>query len=325
MKLAPVVASVIAPLVLACSAADSGAAPDAGPIALTSENNYRTTASLSLPTVVTGSGVDLDICWPNLTTDMQCHAVAPQADIDNVAFLRLLHVTAEQAQLKLVSGDISQSEIDGYVEFHTENQGTCAKLSQFSFMGTKVDVLAEYQESADETYLLLFSHGLQRGIGARGMMFLKPTAASTNTKVDAVPACGALTFAADLSSVVKVPVKPTGPWIVDWRGVKKDGQGGEVIYSTLDKLLIGYYQGKTVKDIEAKFFDLELMATSLWDLALTGGYTADLSQAVKRNTQEPFTGFTAPDGLWLLGLTCSTCQNPAPVILTVLDPSGGGK
>jgi hypothetical protein len=27
--------------------------------------------------------------------------------------------------------------------------------------------------------------------------------------------------------------------------------------------------------------------------------------------------------VWLLGLTCSTCQNPAPIVLTILDPGAG--
>jgi hypothetical protein len=78
----------------------------------------------------------------------------------------------------------------------------------------------------------------------------------------------------------------------------------------------------TAADIQAKFFDLELMATSLWDLELAGGFTADLSQAKDRKTGAPFAGFGQGAGIWLLALICSTCSNPAPVILTVLDPSG---
>ncbi len=322
--LAPVVVLVA----VGCSqSSDSGGGRDGGAsIVLANENNYQSTASLSLPTVETASGADLDICWTNIASDMQCHPVAPQADIDNVAFLRLLHLTEAEAEVKLVSGEITQSQIDGYLEFHTENQTTCTKLSQFSFLGTKVDVLAEYQESADETYLLLFTHGPQRGIGARVMMFLKPLATSTNTKVDAPSGCGTLEFTADIASREEAQVPVTGPWIVDWRNVTADGQGNEIIYSTLDKLLLGYYQGMTVADIQAKFFDLEIMATSLWDLGLAGGYTADLSQAVDRKTGAQFAGFGgAADGVWLLALTCSTCQNPAPVILTILQPSAGKK
>ena len=308
-----------------CSQSGSpGRRNDAGPsILLGNQNNYRSAASLSLPTVETASGADIDICWTNLASDMQCHTVAPQADVDNVAFLRLLHLTEAEAETELVSGAITQSNIDGYVEFLTGNQTTCARLSQFSFLGTKVDVLAEYQESSDERYLLLFTHGLQRGVGARVMMFLKPVSTSTNTRVDAPSGCGELAFTADMTSSEKVPVPTAGPWIVDWRGVTRDGQGNQVIYATLDKLLLGYFQGATVADIQAKFFDIEIVATSLWDLDLSGGHTADLSQAIDRKTGAPFTGFDLGAGVWLLALTCSTCQNPAPVILAILEPSEG--
>jgi hypothetical protein len=309
---------------MGCSqSGDSGGGRDAGAsIVLANKNNYRSTASLTLPTVETASGVDLDICWTSIATDMQCHPVSPQADIDNVAFIRLLHLTGTEAEAKLVSGGITQSQIDGYVEFRTENRTTCTKLSQFSFLGTKVDVLAEYQQSTDETYLLLFTHGVQRGVGARVMMFLRPLATSNNSKVDAPSGCGTLNFTADLTTPEKVQVPATGPWIADWHRVTVDGQGNEIIYATLDRLLLGYYQGMTVADIQAKFFDIEIMATSLWDLDLAGGYTADLSQAKDRKTGEPFAGFGQGAGIWLLALMCSTCSNPAPAILTVLDPSG---
>jgi hypothetical protein len=314
-------------VVAGCSqSTDSGGGRDAGPsIVLGNNNNYRSTASLTLPTVETASGADLDICWSNIATDMQCHPVSPQTDIDNVAFLRLLHLSASEAQVKLVSGGITQSQIDGYVEFRTENRTTCTKLSEFSFLGTKVNVLDEYKESTDETYLLLFTHGVERGVGARVMMFLRPLATSANTKVDATSGCDTLKFTADLTAPERVRFKAAGPWIADWHGVTVDGQGNEIIYSMLDRLLLGYYQGMTVADIQARFFDLELMATSLWDLELSSGYTADLSQAVDRKTGASFSGFAShtTDGVWLLALTCSTCQNPAPVVLAVLDPSEG--
>jgi hypothetical protein len=38
----------------------------------------------------------------------------------------------------------------------------------------------------------------------------------------------------------------------------------------------------------------------------------------------PFAGFSRNDGIWALGLLCTTCQNPAPVVLTILEPSDGG-
>ena len=73
---------------------------------------------------------------------------------------------------------------------HRSQRTTCTKLSELSFFGTVIDVPSEYIESADYTYLLLFAKGTTPGQGARTMMFLNPTAASTNTAVDAPTGCG---------------------------------------------------------------------------------------------------------------------------------------
>jgi hypothetical protein len=63
----------------------------------------------------------------------------------------------------------------------------------------------------------------------------------------------------------------------------------------------------------------------LWDLPLTAGRTADLALATDRASGAPFPGFDRPDaGIWMLALTCSRCQTPAPVVLTILAPGGGG-
>jgi hypothetical protein len=65
------------------------------------------------------------------------------------------------------------------------------------------------------------------------------------------------------------------------------------------------------------------METKLWELPLTGGRTADLSKATLRGSGTAFPGFsTTEPGVWMLGLMCSTCQNPAPLLLTVVEPAG---
>ena len=296
---------------------------DGDVIQLGSENNYRATGSLSLPTVETAPGTDLDICWTNVTTDLQCHPVSPVADLDNVGLVRFLHLTQDQVQAKLLAGELKQSEVAGYVDFRTDHSVTCARLSQLSFFGTPLDVAAEYQESSDETYLLLLTQGTLPGVGARVMMFLKPTATSTNTRVDAPSGCGLLGFSADLTSLTPVVVPAAGPWTVDWRNVDTDGQGNPVSYPAIQKLLIGFYQGLTVPDLERQFFDIEILATSLWELPLSGGRTAELSRATERRTGAAFTGFGRTDGVWMLGLFCSTCQSPAPIVLTILAPEQG--
>jgi hypothetical protein len=318
--------SVVVTLALVAGCGSS-APPDGarGNLLLHDDNNYRTTASLSIPTVETAAATDLDICWTDVVSDLQCHPVATQADLDNVSLLRISHLSQMDVADKLASGQLTQSQVAGYLEFHTDHSATCTKLSALSFFGTLIDVPHEYAESTDFTYLLLFSKGTTPGLGARAMTFIKPTSTSTNTQVAAPTGCGMLTFTADLAGLTHLPVPAAAPWVLDWRDVTRDGQGNPVPFEKIDGVTIGFYAGMSVADLQARIFDIEITATTLWDLPLTAGRTADLALATDRATGAVFPGFARSDaGIWMLALTCSRCQTPAPVVLTILDPGGGG-
>jgi hypothetical protein len=288
------------------------------------EHNYESQSSLSIPTVETASATDLDVCWTDAVDDLQCHDVDPAADLDNVALLRFLHLSEEEVEERLTAGQLAQSEVDGYLEFNTDHESTCAKLSSMSFFGTAIDIEEEYVESSDHTYMLLFAEGTTPGVGARTMTFVRPTSDSTNTTVSAPTGCGLLDFTADLSSAEPLGVPAAGPWVIDWRNVTRDGQGNPVVFENIDGVLLGFYEGMTAADLEAEIFDLELLASSLWEIELTGGRTADLAKAKERGSRDPFPGFERDEeGLWVLGLMCKTCQNPAPVVLATLQPDSG--
>jgi hypothetical protein len=308
---------------LACGgSSETEGGPSPTSIVLSDTNNYSLQSSLAIPTVETASGTDLDICWTNVVSDLQCHALAPQADLDTVGLLRFLGLGEDEVEAKLTSGQLSMSEVAGYLAYETDHTSTCAKLSSLSFFGTPIQILEQYRESPDYTYMLLFAEGTTPGVGARAMTFVKPTAGSTNTRVDAPSGCGLLDVTADLSSAERVSLPAEGPWVVDWRNVTRDGQGNEIVFESIDGVLLGFYAGMTVPDLEAGILDLELMATSLWEVRLTGGRTADLASARARGENIPFPGFARDEaGVWAMGLMCSTCQNPAPVVLSILEPS----
>jgi hypothetical protein len=173
--------------------------------------------------------------------------------------------------------------------------------------------------------MLLLAEGTIPGVGAKTMMFLRPMQDSGNTRVEAQPGCGLLDFSADLASAEPVALPSRGPWVVDWRNVTRDGQANDIVFARIDTALIGFYEGMTVSDLERQIMDLELVATKTWEIELAGGKEADLSTAESRQDGAAFSGFERnTDGLWLFGLLCSTCQNPAPVVLSVLEPSSGG-
>jgi hypothetical protein len=296
-----------------------------GNIILRDANNYTSTAMLDIPTIETAAGVDLDICWTEVVSDLQCHPVAPAADLDNVGLIRIVHFDETEIEEQLTSGELPMSAVAAYLEHQTNHTDTCTKLSQLSFLGTAIDVVSEYTENPDYTYLMVFTKGTRPGVGARSMVFLRPTAASTNRQVNAPPGCGRLDFTANLTAATPVDVPEAGPWVVDWRELTKDGQGNPVVTGRIDGLILGYYQGKTVADLQSQIFDIELIATTLWDLRLTAGTTADLAKAKARGTGAAFPGFAgAAPGVWMVGLTCSGCSNPAPVALAILNPGPGG-
>jgi hypothetical protein len=325
MQRCGLIAIACAVFTFSCESTDAAKDGDDGArgnVILLDEHNYRTTSSLTLPMVDTAPGTDLDICWDKVEQDIQCHDVAPQDDLDTVALLRFRHLSKEQVEAKLTSGQLDMSEVDGYVEYLTDNESTCAPLSAMTFFETPIDIEEEYVESDDQKYLLLFAQGTTPGVGARSMMFLNPTSSSTNTQVDAESGCGKLEFEADFSDVNNVEVPVDGPWVIDWRDLTEDGQGNEIDFVAIDGVLIGFYEGKTVAEVQEQILDLELIATSLWEIELDGGRTADLADARGRSGGGRFPGFERDaDGVWMLGLMCSTCQNPSPLLLAVIEPT----
>ncbi len=92
-------------------------------------------------------------------------------------------------------------------------------------------------------------------------------------------------------------------------------------FKKIDKVLIGFYQGKTTADLQADFKDIEVSATTLYEVAVAAGARdVMLGDAKVRGGTTPFPGFNQTDGVWAIAVTCSKCQVPAPVLMTILEP-----
>jgi len=310
-------------LAVACQSSSSGSGDEASVI-LEDSNNYTSVTSLSPSTVSTIAQADLHICWDNITDDLQCHAVDPVEDIDNVILLRFKGLSTSEVEEKLASSQLSISDIDtdGFFQYNTDHESTCVNLSSFSRYGTDLIVDQDYQQGDDLVYALLFAHGTTPGVGTRSMLFLDPGASTEETEVNAESGCGILDFEADLASAEPVSIPADGPFTIDWRSLTRDGQGSPIPFESVDGLMLGYFEGTTLSELQSDIFNLELNATRVWDLKLDGGSSADLAQATERGTTDRFSGFDNTDGIWLLALLCSSCQSPAPVVLSVIEPSG---
>jgi hypothetical protein len=185
------------------------------------------------------------------------------------------------------------------------------------FFGTKIDLETEYVEGAG-TFMFVLTTGTDTGIGARSLTFLEPTKGSKVTSVSVPPACGMLDLDVELDLLSPVVIEDAAGWIFDWSGLTVDGLGNAFTTAGLDQLMLGYYEGVSVADLEDQFLDIELIADQVYTLSLSGTTYADASLAYDGTT--PFTGWSG-DGLWIFALRCTRCYNPAPLFLTILDTS----
>lgn len=302
------------------AAADAGADIDAAQpspvVSATDENNYSIVGTIDIPSVTTASATDLDICWDDLVRDIQCHALDPVDDIDNISLIRFGHLTQEEVEARMSSGELQQADMDGYLELRPTGD-LCGALSAFSLFGTPVDVASQYV-AGDGTYLLVLTTGTTPGVGARMLTFLEPDEGSKSTNVAIAEGCDVVTVDASLSAATPLQVPRVGPWQLDWSALTTDGQGNALQPGRIDGLMVAYYADTTVAELEDQILDLLLVATWIWSADSVSGRAFEFEEGW--GGQVGFDTYPDESGVWLLGLTCSRCYTPAPIFLAVLQP-----
>ena len=298
---------------------------------LTQANNFKvTSSSLAISPLTAPAGQDFSICWGQLTKDIQGHALNPATDINQVTLVPAMG-TQTDVEGWLNTGQLSQNKISssGAFVFKPNGSQTCAMLSQFSTVGddTVKYKTSDFKPQDGVTYLVVFNTGIQLGIGARTMMFLVPSSSETTTTINATDTTTTLSYIADLHDLIKPMVDQAKPPTVDWSAVMNDGQNIPIDSQAVTRVLVGFYQGKSVSALETGFLNLDQETgamggpTQSWQLKVSSVQTANLAAAVGRNHEPALTGFPHTDqDPWLLGMFCDDCQNPAPVIVTILDP-----
>ncbi len=321
---------MVASLLLACTGAGGGGGSDdpddtgsvavdeavvPGVILLSDDDNYAYSGALQAPSFPIAELSDPVIDFSGLTEDLQCHDLDPVGDIDNAELIVFQHLSEDEVALGLEEDSLLQSDVGIYLS-QQPGDATSVKLSDFTLFGTDADIETFFTETSG-TWLVVLTTGEEIGLGARMLLFLDPLAGETSETAVVDDGCSVLDFSADLTSLDPVTVVPSGPWELDWGELTTTGQGQDFVYSDADGVMVGFYEGLSPADLEGQFLDLELVATELWTMDIPAGTSASLSGL------EGFTGFTRTDGTWIFALRCSTCPNPAPLFLTVLEPLGG--
>lgn len=309
----------------ACGSSSGGGGT--GNVVIKNQNNYTTTSKLTIPHVQAAPATDLNVCWTTLGTDLLGHAVSPTTDIDGVTFLQIVNLTEDQIATQFAAGKFETSSVKMYRDFrvdHTLTQpSTCATLSEFKLGASYLVPAQDFTADPSVKYMLLFAKGNTPGSGSKTMVFLDPVGAATDTLVNAPEGSGILQFAADLTTPAPVSIPAAGPYVVDWSQLTRDGAGGTVIYQKLDSLLVGYYPGLSVADLQARCLDYDrIPGSTLYQVAIPQGATSADLATTQTAAGVAFPGFVGlSSGVWAVGLLCSSCQVPAPVAIAILNPT----
>jgi hypothetical protein len=324
-------AVLLAPMfLLACGSTPGMTTPTwpKGNIVLKDANNFMSDTKLHIPVTQTAAGANLMVCWDGLMKDLLCHDIAGTNTIDNVSFLQIPNMSQDQVAAKLAVGQLDENLVKVYRDYHTSKNPTskCTTLDSMVLGSSTLMPAMDYAEPAagkTVTYMLLFATGTTPGVGSRAMTFIEPTAASTTMNVTAPDACSnsVLDFHATIGAEMTIPATDSTKWHVDWSQITHDSFGNEVNFTKIDNVLLGFYQGKTKADLEAGFKDIDMIATTLYKGAVpAGARDIELSTLKVDGTGAAFSGFTQTDGVWAIGVTCSQCQVPAPILLSILTP-----
>lgn len=318
---------------MACGSSGGGAPQSNGNanVVIKDANNFTSQSTLTIPTVDTAAGADLMVCWDGVKKDLLCHDVMPPSNgIDNVSFLQIPRMTHDQVSAKLAVGNLNVNDVAVYADYAraTKTQGSsCTKLSQLlTPAGESLKPDTDFVADANKSYMMLFETGTTPGVGSRTMVFLNPTASSNVMTVNAPDACPAsgkiLDFNATLGSELTISASDRSKWTVDWSMITKDSFGNPISFGHIDYVLLGFYEGMSKADLQAKFVDIQQIATTLYRADVDGASvrSVNLADATVNGGTDPFPGFTKTDGVWAIAVMCSKCQLPAPVALTILTP-----
>lgn len=304
-------------LVLGCTGDDSSECASTD-LVLADEHNYSYSGTLDFPTYTTAENVPLVVDYSQLTKDMLCHDLDPAVDVVHAGLSLFQNLPCPDLLEGFTKNTVLQSDLFGYVDIATLG-ATSIQLTEMTYAGNQVDVQSLYSHQDDGCWIFNLSAGDSFDDEILYAAILDPLPESDVETAYLEDDCEVADFDFNLSELTSLPVEADACSVnVDWSGIVYTAQGDFFKPSEIDTVMLARYSDKGAADLEAQFLDLELIADDLWiqsvsgdDASLEGLVTAD---------GKAFEGFDT-ESTWVLALLCSSCRNPAPLFLTLLDPS----
>lgn len=308
---------MLAALLAACGSPgpdDPGEVEASGPLVVTDAHNYSYTGSLDVVETSTAAGADASIDWSGLTADLRGRPVVP-AEVDQLALIAFAQ-RREDILAAISVNDLSQSEVADYRLFMNDEGRTEAMLSEFSVFGNDFVPESEFvARDAVGSWAVALQDEVNDRLDILTLEFLAPETGGSGTAVVIDDSSAKLDFVAELG--VPLVVTEASTMMLDWSGLTTEAGGQPFDDLRADRLFLGHVPLEDEREIEARFVSILDLADAVYQLDVYGETEADLTLAVD-DDGAAFSGFEA-GGTWMVGLECTMCTSPAPVLLMRMD------
>ncbi|MBX2800351.1 MAG: hypothetical protein KTR31_21910 [Myxococcales bacterium] len=291
--------------------------PSPGDLGFEASNNYAFTGTIGIDTVELAAQTDFGIDWSAVTTDIRGRAFDGQAD--ELSFVRF-DLDKDSILEGLDKNTLLQEDAPVAFLYDVPDGASAASISDFEIIGNFVDVDIDLvaNDTAQSNWLLTVSNTPLGRIEALMSLFVDLTDTGTGTEAALDDDSSSLTVDVDLTSLTPLSA-PAGrdDYTWDWSGVTQDVNGNAFDALRGDEVLVARFDVDGAEAIEDIFLRLDSEAAELYRLQVFGVTSANLMEAADESGAT-FGGFTT-DGVWVLGIGCTQCLNPAPLFMTIVD------
>ncbi len=297
--------------------------PPPGPdMVWTPSENYSFDAAWSMATLPeVRAEFDVIINWGAVSTSGWGQAIEP-ATYDRVVLAEFL--MDETEFLDALDNDTLRRQT-AISWWELDSPGTVfAKLTDFELdNGTVMDPATFFLESSAKRWVILLATEDDDRLDLHaGIQALVPSDLSQTTQIVLDDASSSLNWSASMPTQPLFTSSGHEVYTVDFDALETTVHGAEWDKTVADELFIGRFDGvAAASDLADQVLDLKSAAVEWYTMDVQNEDETRLDLA-RDATGGAFAGFTT-EGLWLMGIRCTTCFGPAPWAVAVVDVVSG--
>lgn len=282
-------------------------------VILADEANYELRTTIASTSDVIRAREDAVVDWSGLTRDLLGYELDPTRDVTTVAVVQFGELTQNEVLQAINDDSLLQDQIVGSMMYEVAAGETSANLSEFSLSGYPL-VPAEMIVEGGGTYMVTAVTGADE---YRMFGFFAPIDAAGVAPITLAEDSSTLAYEVAIDSGIPVRVPSGGRVDIDWSQLTTNGAGLPIDLPDIDTLTVARYD-ESVAELEADFLRLQALPEESWS-ADVNGWGDWYLQDLRDSRGDDFPGLSG-EGTWLLALICSTCLNPSPSFLALVEP-----